>query len=378
ETLDAIDKLVFFVDESGSATGAREALVCPQPLHPFGRGHFDGVRQPRSYSSENLQAAKALLSPDEEAPFFMKEPLSEEASISRELSLDDISRFFGNPSQYFLRNRLGMNLWEEDPPPEESEPFEIAGLYGYKLRESLLRLAIGVADGDDPEILCRAEGSLPPGSLGATWFNQARCEVKFFMEKWKESLQGRKSDPLPFEGELGGFVLGGEIGPMIGGRQVLFRSADLKAKDRLDAWLRHLCAAAFLPDLDIATSLFSKNKKKEFATLPADHAREQLELLLALYEEGMRKALPFFAESSLAYFEEKRKEGEDPPKSASPNLMGAMVKARSKWDGGMFSRGEKRDPAYQLCFRDEPFGVPAFGELAEMIYGPMIEAEEQE
>ena len=73
ELLDGLDKLVDFGNTDGKSAKARDELVCVQTLHPFGRENYLGGRIMRSFSLDNLDAAKALLGPDEETPPFLSE-----------------------------------------------------------------------------------------------------------------------------------------------------------------------------------------------------------------------------------------------------------------------------------------------------------------
>ena len=60
---------------------ARDELVRVQTLHPFGKENYLGGRIMRSFSKDNLDAAKALLSPDEETHPFLSEKMSEPKRI---------------------------------------------------------------------------------------------------------------------------------------------------------------------------------------------------------------------------------------------------------------------------------------------------------
>ena len=46
------------------------------------------------------------------------------------------------PAEYFLRHSIGMYLRNEDPPPEECEPFELGNLQKYIIKDRLLRIAL--------------------------------------------------------------------------------------------------------------------------------------------------------------------------------------------------------------------------------------------
>ena len=64
-----------------------------QTLHPFSEENFTGQKLPRSYSMDNLEAAKALFSPDREIqPFVSAEMTEPEESLS-ELTMEQLIQF---------------------------------------------------------------------------------------------------------------------------------------------------------------------------------------------------------------------------------------------------------------------------------------------
>ena len=79
------------------------------------------------------------------------------------MRLDDLIRFFESPAEAFLKERLGMSLWDEDPPPHECEPLDLGNLEKYAMKTRLLGIALGLEEDADILALQRAEGGLPSG-----------------------------------------------------------------------------------------------------------------------------------------------------------------------------------------------------------------------
>ena len=377
ELLDSLDQLVDFGENNGKARKAREELVSMQTLHPFGQANFTGEKISRSYSLGNLDAAKALLSPDEETQPFVSNKMPEPQEKLNELTLEELIYFFESPAKAFLKKRLGMSLWDEDAPPDECEPFELGSLEKYIIKDRLLRIALEMEDDTDLRALEGAKGSLPPGSLGEVWFNEAKRDVEEFVEMWKEEVTGDSEEPVVIDQELDGVRLRGVLGPFIKGRQVLFRCVkETKGKDRIRSWIRHLFLSAFL-EHEKETRFYSLDKKFiSLQSLPTDSARKIISNLIALYKRGMLEPLPFFPESSYAFAKnqdgfssEEKREGAE-----KINHNKGIQEARKKWNSSKYNKGEGEDSANQLCFRDEPFEDTEFEQIACDVYHHFIQA----
>ena len=304
ELLDSLDKLFDFGEIDGKTKKARDEWVRDQTLHPFSEENFTGQKLPRSYSMDNLEAAKALFSPDREIQPFVSAEMSEPEESLSELTMEQLIQFFESPAESFLKQRLGMSLWDEDSPPEECEPFELGNLEKYAIKHRLLGIALDLENDDDTNFfdIEKAEGSLPPLSLGEVWFNDAKRDVEEFVERWKDDLTGNKEEPVSINQELKGIRIRGELGPFINGKQVLYRCVkETKGKDRIRTWIRHLFASAF-QEGGKETRFYSLDKKfLSLQPLQKETALGEISNLISIYERGMRKPLPFFPESSYAF-----------------------------------------------------------------------------
>ena len=388
ELLDGLDKLADFGYSEGKPKRAHDELVGIQTLHPFGRDNFSLTRLPRSYSTDNLKAAVALLEPDRELLPFVAGPMSDPSDELSELAIDELGKFLENPSRVFLKKRLGMNLWEEDGPPEDSEPLDLTGLKKYLLKDRLMSIALELEKEVDLYALEKAEGSLPPGNLGKVWFNEACREVDAFVDLWGSELNGKKGGPVLIDEEVGGVRLRGELSPFVDGRQLFYRCVEkpkIKGKDHLRAWFRHVLACAFSGIEGVETRFLSLAPKfLSFSALTREEALGHLEEFVDLYRAGMREALPFFPNSSYAYELERIKsvpddEGVEVPVRSFPS---AIKKAKGQWESnvrnGVFIKGEEDDCANKICFRNEPFDHADFAGLAARVFGPLLENESEE
>jgi exodeoxyribonuclease V gamma subunit len=381
ELLDALDKLADFGTEGEKLLKARKELVRIQTLHPFGKENYTGRKLFRSYSVNNFESANALLSPDEETSPFVPEKMSEPEEALTELTMEDLTRFFVCPAEAFLKERLGMSLHNENPPPDDCEPLDLGGLEKYAIKDRLLGIALEMEEDADLLALEKAQGSLPPGSLGEVWFNEANREVDQFLLQWGDELRGEKEDPVLLDLEFNGIRLRGELGPFVNRRQVLFRCVDeMKPKDRIRTWIRHLFVSAFGKETGVETRFYS-SEKKPLILKPMDRepARELVKGLIDLFGRGMREPLPFFPESSLAFQDEMPSASKGKEEEVSEQLAKALVEARGKWYPSNYNDNpEGESSANKLCFRDDPFEDSEFVELAGKIYAPLLESSRNE
>jgi exodeoxyribonuclease V gamma subunit len=107
-----------------------------------------------------------------------------------------------------------------------------------------------------------------------------------------------------------------------------------------------------------------------------DRAGELLEELLGGLREALQRPLPFFAQTSYAYFNslQKIREYEKTGKGRKPQPL--WKAAYGQWQGDQFhggaAPGERDDPYIALCFRDSDPLVDlkeAFEERAEWFWG---------
>ena len=246
------------------------------------------------------------------------------------------------------------------------------------IKDRLLGIALDLEKEADLYELAKAEGGLPPGSLGKVWFNEAKREVEQFVEQWGTHLKGEKSESVILDVDFEGLRLKAELGPFVEGRQILYRCVDkVKAKDRLRFWVRHLFASAFIERGGVETRHYSMEKKfLSLNPIDGESARQQIRGIIEIYRKGISQPLPFFPEASFAFISERlkptpEKRGEEPLSQQTK----AIGKAKGKWYPSDYNKNpESILAANQLCFREEPFELIDFAGLAEKIYGPFLKA----
>ncbi|HSH68474.1 MAG TPA: exodeoxyribonuclease V subunit gamma, partial [Deferrisomatales bacterium] len=344
------------------------ALVTVHRLQAFHPDYFRAGSGLASASAENLAGARALTGPKTEPLVLAPEPLPEPEEPWREVDLATLTRFYHHPARFFLQRCLGVQRLREAAGAEEREPFAVGSLERYGILGSLTERCLTGADPAATYPVLRAAGELPPGRPGEVAFAVLAGEAQGLAETVRGRRAGDELPPLDVDLRVGPYRLSGRLPGLYPGARVCHRPAKLekKGRDQAVGWLEHLvlCAARRDGDPD-RTVLVGLDKMYGFR--PADGALEHLERLLDLYGAGLREPLPLLPTASLAYAEAVCKDqGEDK----------ALDAARTAWEGGYRSWGDREDADLQMCFRStDPLGK-RFRELALAVFGPLLEHRE--
>lgn len=338
----------------------RGHVVTRHPLQPFSPRYFANDGRLFSYSGALCEAAKrAGRGAAGRAPF-VTEALPEPEEEWRTVELDALARFFRNPARYFLRERLAIRLEQSEEALEGREPLVPDGLASYALRQRLLALRLRGQSLVDALPLARAGALLPHAEVGTAVFERAGDEVERFVQRLAIHLPERAPRAMPFELELGGARLRGVLNGVSAAGLVGFRLAECKARDLLDAWIRHLLLNALAPPaVAPRTRWFLQDRTVAFR--PAPEARSHLETLLHIYRAGLTRPLPLFPASAHAYVSQG----------------GSIEAARGTWTYSEHRHGEGDDPYYRLAFRDRDPLDGEFEALARAVFGPLHAALEE-
>jgi exodeoxyribonuclease V gamma subunit len=336
----------------------RAHVLTRHPLQPFSVRYFTGDSRLFSYSRALCEAAGRSAEGAAPQPF-SAQPLPEPESEWREVDLESLIRFLRNPARYFLRERLGIRLEEAGEELDGREPLVLSGLEDYALKQRLLAVRMRDMPLAGALPVARASGLLPHAQVGAAAFERTANEVEGFAQRLLAARPRHTLDPIPFDLQLAGMALRGVLGGVSGEGLLGHRLAECKAKDLLDAWVRHLVLNVLRPEgVTPLTRWLLQDKVLRFRALSQPEA--PLALLLELYWSGLQRPLHFFPESACAYMEKER----------------SMDAARKAWFSNR-NRGEDADPYFRLAFR----GVDALGgefeALAQAVFGPLLAAMEE-
>ena len=153
---------------------------------------------------------------------------------------------------------------------------------------------------------------------------------------------------------------------------VWWRLGKLRARDRIEVWLRQLAwmAAGHGPLEAVVVSRDRKSwRSATFA--PPDDAREHLGRWLDAWWGGQSAPLQVFPETSLAYANAIVRAGGD----GDALVEAAREKAGSAWYGDQFTRGERHDPYHALVYESGDPITGGFEELAQKLLVPLARAQ---
>ena len=355
ELLDAVERGFEFPDGEDAAS----RLTTTHRLQGFSLAYFTDDSKLFSYSADNFRALAGRNSLTVRA--FIEEPLVEPDDDNRTITLDDLVRFFANPAAYFLERRLGLKPSVAVEPLEEREPFEVAGLERYAMRQELLEALLDGRDGGELLPLFRSRGLLPPATHGELLFRKLLAEVGEFAAKVRELKGSGASCHLDIDLDIGEIRLTGRLDCLLPSGQLLYRCARMRAQDRLRSWLLHLAHHTAENNATHETCIVTLDRSIRYR--PVEGATERLEALLDLYRQGVAEPLPFFPRASLAWAEKSDKPENERRKAAL-----------GEWLDGFDGReGEGSDPAIRRCFGEEPPFGERFQSLADELLQPMIE-----
>ena len=349
----------------------RDHVHTQQRLQAFSPEYFRNHKKRVTYSQDNYEIAARMLEGRLEPKPFLNARLSEPEEIWKKVDLQDLCSFFAHPAKFLCNRRLGIYLGEGFELPEEREPFEVKALERYSLEEFMLRRRILGKDLREDYVLAAASGRLPHGTVGECVYENLRSGVDRFAKNLCPRIsEDEPLEALSFEIGLGRFTLMGSLDHVFAQKMIRYRCARIRARDLIMNWIRHLglnvVGAPGYPRRSLLAGL-SPDKKRDFLLYeyaPLEGGEEILERLLERYWDGLRDPLRFFPESSWAY-------GKGKFQDARPDE-NALKDARAAWEGNEFTRGERQDLYYQLCFRHQDPMDSEFQQIAEEISAPML------
>jgi exodeoxyribonuclease V gamma subunit len=353
--------------------GVLNHVLIEHRLQAFSPEYFTGKNKRFSYSEANFKAAEHLVKPGKASSPFISERLSEPEEARKTVDLRQLCAFFSNPTKFLLNQRLGIYVGEGDSILEDREPFEVKGLEKYHLEQKLVERRFCGGNLDDFQFVVRALGLLPHGTMGECVYENFRQGVEGFVGMTEPYVEGAKLEPLEVMLDIDDFKVVGRIDAIYPKRLIQYRYAKVKPKDRLRLWIHHVAMNCMKADdypsesMLVALSAATKPVWAAWEYRPLRNCRKVLRLLLNTYWEGMARPVHFFPLSSWEYAHLLMVKG-----SGEPN---ALEQAKKKWTGNDYAPGDLDDLYNRLCFSTTDPLDSEFQRVAEKIFGPLIESQ---
>lgn len=280
-----------------------------QPLQSHDPANF-AAPQPFSYDRQNFTAAREMTRDPEPRPPFLAEPLA--AMSTTEVSLEDLIAFVAHPAKAFLRQRLGISLWQSEDDLKEALPLAPDGLAKWKIGDRLLTQMLTDPGDDAIARFTAAEqrrGTLPPGPSGRATMAEVDAGAVAVARVAATVIGSEHSQTRQISLDLGALRLTGTVSEVYGDRLLSASYSRLKTEHRLSSWVRLLALAASGYPVTEAVTLRripgrNPGVSRSMVTVP-DKPAELLMQLLELRSAGLRYPLPMATEASFVYAEHR-------------------------------------------------------------------------
>jgi len=355
ELLDVVDRTVQTDDGPAS-----QAVIVKHPLQPFDRRNYEPGRLvsggPWSFDELHLAGARAALAPRRDAPEFLERPLPDAVGDEGLIELDRLDRFVRHPVRAFLRERLGVSLWDRTRDFEDAIPIELDGLAEWEIGERVLRARLGGDDWATCEAAEKARGALPPSSLADPLLNGMAYSIEALVAASREGVDVAPT-AVDVQVDLAG--LSEVLGAVSGVRGDVVHTVTYRRMQpslRLVAWVRLLALSAARPDrpFEAVTIARAERRSSRLVSLsrigplgPDPQTRKlvadvHLRNLVDLYRRGMREPLPLYCKTSAAYAAARRAGADD-----------ADVPALGEWESNRDFKRENRENEHLLVLGGE-------------------------
>ncbi len=341
--------------------GARAGFVRRHPMVAHAVAYFAGDRL-FTYDGVAARLASSTETPTAATPRLGI--LDDPAAAESTLTVESLVRFWRDPADFFLRERLGIRLPGPHELLGESEAPAGDSLEDYRLRGLLLE---AMGDGNSTEsALARlqASGDLAPGNFGHLQGQRLAGEASGVHARLR-ALQGTDAPAtLPIEIEQP-LTLTGQVYPVFGDVLVRGRPGKVRPADQLETWLWLAAAVASGHTLRGAT-VAGTDGQISLRAPETPVARAVLEAALEGYREGRTQALAFSPGSALVYATRIQK-------GDTPDAVWRQVEKH--WRGTSYNAAfaNINRPANRICFGQALPQQEALVRWAKAMAGPLIE-----
>ena len=317
ELLEYLDRSFFY---QASAVLPSQHLLQQAQLQPF---------HPSYYTEDNpLQSYNPVWLTDQ-TPLPKTVPAPLDVSIGGEIELSQFLRTILNPQDAFYQQSLGLRLPSLSLQDKDEEPFLLDTLDRYYYLDELLAAALADQQPNEKQLLQR--GNLPQAHVGTIQLDQLHQRIAPMVRHIKPMLKNHR-DPIEVALEISNCTLLGWLDSVYDNTQVFYRSASIKAKDKIRGFLLH-CIAQCRGEA-VSTHIYGLDEVVTYAPMESSDALEHLQLWFDFYHSALTEPQPFFPNSGYELVK-----------------TGDMQKAANKFSGGQYiGFGECENPYVALNF----------------------------
>ncbi|NOU49549.1 exodeoxyribonuclease V subunit gamma [Pseudoalteromonas sp. JBTF-M23] len=233
------------------------------------------------------------------------------------------------PQKAFYTQTLGLRLNEQTELNKDEEPFVLDTLERYFYLDELLAAELR----DEPINLAQImqRGNLPQAAVGEIQLARLQQRVQPMVELLKPQVKQPRA-PLEVRLDIAQHTLLGWLDKLYDNKQIFYRSASIKAKDRVKGFLMHCIAQCM--DEPVHTYIYGLDEQVSFAPMEKSKAHGYLQKWLSFYRACLAQPMPFFVSTAYELV-----------------ATGDANKAAAKFNGGQYiGYGESEDAYVALNF----------------------------
>ncbi len=270
-------------------------LLIQHPLQPFSHRYFNKQKALFSYSESSCQTAQALQQAAALLPDWWQGQIPAQLEPeTKVIEIADLFSFFKHPQKFFVQRVLAIRLSGVQQQVPETEPFALDKLEDYQINQRF------IAEQLQGQFLTtarlQAEGCWPAGHVGDLLMTQKNAELNGFIDHIQSLEIGEAISELAIDINVNDYRLVGKLHHCYENAGLLFRYANLKGQDFMQAWLQHLLIN-HLQNQD--TYLLARDDSFIFTDEQAQPG--YLRQLVELYVQGQSSPSSLFVEPALAY-----------------------------------------------------------------------------
>ena len=359
------------------------------PLHPFNSEYFNPDDSIYSFSKDNCSIAKALCEKrSDKSGFFKTLPETKLKEQTSNILLDEIIRFFRNPIEWFMKERLNIKLPQLEEQQKDREAFSLSGLDQYVLGSFLMEKNIKSSREVELYPTLKAMGSLPLGEKGRLEYEKMVKTAGPVIDAARDIALKKQLPPVAMSINIDGLEVSANFSDIREDGVYILNYGKINGARLLSTWIRHLflniCVPENYPKKTILTGRDPKGKKPLLTYLfPALdlEAHQHFKELVQIFNNTGAAPFYFSCETSWQFAQAMAKKEFEPDRLefVRDTVFAAMNRSKTSWYGGYYQAGERENRYVSLGVENnDPFGSvdamlsSGFAQNSIKVYYPLL------